>query len=75
MKASWQKLVRDTVEQTVIRRYKKQNLNYDQYINRLRFPSTPRIIVYSNVQGVNNYLEQIFPLYKYLTPSASAESD
>lgn len=56
MKATWQKMVRDTLEQSVIRRYKKQNLNYDQYINRLRFPSIPRIVVYSNAQGLDSYL-------------------
>ncbi len=72
MKAAWQKLVRDTVEQTVVRKYKKVNPNFDQYINRLRFPSIPRIVVYSHSQGIDNYLEQVFPLYKYITPSASA---
>ena len=72
MRASWQKLVRDTVEQSVIRKYKKQNLNYDQYISRLRFPTLPRIVVYSHTQGVDSYLEQVLPLYKYITPSASA---
>lgn len=75
MRASWQKLVRDTVEQSVIRKYKKQNLNYDQYITRLRFPTIPRIVVYSHAQGLDSYLEQVFPLYKNVTPSASAESD
>lgn len=75
MRASWQKLVRDTVEQSVIRKYKKQHLNFDQYVNRLRFPTLPRIVVYSHTQGVDSYLEQAFPLYKYITPSASAESD
>ena len=47
MQAAWKKLVRDTVEQTVIRKYKQQHLNFDQYISRIRFPSIPRIVVYS----------------------------
>lgn len=75
MRASWQKLVRDTLEQSVIRQYKKQNLNYDQYVNRLRFPTVPKIVVYSHAQGLESYLEQVFPLYKFITPSASPVSD
>lgn len=75
MRAYWKKLVRDTVEQNVINGYKKQHLNYDQYINRLRFPAIPRIIIYSQTQGVDTFLEQVFPLYKYVTPNPSAETD
>lgn len=75
MRASWQKLVRDTVEQSVIRSFKKQNLNFDQYINRLRFPAVPRIVVYSQTQNVESFLEQVFPVFRYITPNASAESD
>ena len=56
MRASWQKFLRDTVEQTVINGYKKQHLNYDQYISRIRFPSLPRIVVYSQTKGVDNFL-------------------
>ena len=72
MRASWNKLVRDTLEQSVIRRYKKQNLNFDQYLSRVRFPSIPRIIVFSHSQAIDNYLEQVFPLYKYVNPTASS---
>ena len=75
MQAAWKKIVRDTLEQTVIRKYKQQHLNFDQYITRIRFPSIPRIVVYSQSQGVENYLEQIFPLYKFVNPAASADSD
>lgn len=75
MRASMQKLFRDTLEQKVISQYKKQFLNYDQYANRLRFPSTPKIVVYSHAQGLQTYLEQVFPLYKYITPSASSGRD
>ena len=56
MRASWNKLVRDTLEQSVIRRYKKQNLNFDQYLSRVRFPSIPRIVVFSHSQAIDNYL-------------------
>ena len=56
MRASWNKLVRDTVEQSVITKYKKQNLNFDQYINRVRFPAIPRIVVFSHSQAVDSYL-------------------
>ena len=75
MRASMQKLLRDTLEQKVINGYKKQFLNYDQYVNRLRFPSSPKIVVYSHAQGLESYLEQVFPIYKYITPSASSGSD
>lgn len=75
MRASWKKLVRDTLEQKVISQYKKQSPNYDQYINRLRFPSSPKVVVYSHAQGVESYLEKVFPLFNYVTPSASSESD
>lgn len=35
----------------------------------------PKIVVYSHAQGLESYLEQVFPLYKYITPSASPASD
>lgn len=72
MRASWNKLVRDTVEQQVVRKYKKQNLNFDQYLGRVRFPTIPRIVVFSQAQGVDSYLEKVFPLYKNVTPSLSS---
>lgn len=72
MRASWNKLVRDTLETSVLSKFKQQSPNVDQYINRLRFPSVPRIIIYTNVQGAENYLDRIFPVYKYLTPTPSS---
>ncbi len=51
MRASWNKLVRDTLETKVLSKYKKISPNVDQYINRLQFPSVPRIVIYTNVNG------------------------
>ena len=56
MRAVLQKYLRGTLEQTVIKGYKKQHLNYDQYVNRIRFPSVPKIIVYSQTKDVDNFL-------------------
>jgi hypothetical protein len=51
MRASWNKLVRDTLETSIMSKYKNERPNVDQYINRLRFPIVPRIVIYTNVSG------------------------
>jgi hypothetical protein len=72
MKALIRKTLRQGMERRIAGRYNKTAPNFDQYVSRHRFPLLPKIVVYSNIQSPQTYLDQIFPLYKYVVPNATA---